>query len=122
MRALCARMRLSAHDALDASRAHGGAPHLRAGRLSTDLERAAPQLRPGRRQRILGYEFVDSVSLRHPEAPAHHTTAVTACAFARGPRRMAAADLRLVSRAAAPWPSPFEARPGPKRPGVSASG
>src|SRR3954454_23352118 len=58
MRPLRARMRLSAHDAVDASRAHRGAPRLRAGRLSADLERAAPELRAGRRQRALGYEAI----------------------------------------------------------------
>src|SRR5262252_9185357 len=56
------------------------------------------------------------ILLRHPEVPAHHTTALAACTCARGPRRMAAPHSLLA---------PILHRPGrrpsrlarPKRPG-----
>src|SRR5262245_30341362 len=59
MRPLRTRVRLSAHDAMDAQRAHRRSAALLAGRLPPDLERKATQLRPGRRQRALGFAAVD---------------------------------------------------------------
>src|SRR5262249_999082 len=50
------------------------------------------------------------IFLRHPEVPAHHTTAIAACTCVRGPRRMAARNCSLPY-SALPRPSPFEARP-----------
>src|SRR5262249_11899325 len=52
-----------------------------------------------------------SIFLRHPEVPAHHTTATAACTSVRGPRRMAAPQLLVARYSASPGPSPFEARP-----------
>src|SRR5262247_1256598 len=36
------------------------------------------------------------IFLRHPEVPAHHTTAIAACTWVRGPRRMAARNCCLL--------------------------
>src|SRR5262249_41092742 len=51
------------------------------------------------------------IFLRHPEVPAHHTTAIATCTCVRGPRRMAAPAIAACSYSASPGPSPFEARP-----------
>src|SRR5215468_8333632 len=47
--------------------------------------------------------------LRHPEMPAHHTTAIAVCTCVRGPRRMAVPA--IAPHSASIGPSPFEARP-----------